>query len=98
MPLLTPKWGVVQWALGRGEPTDVAEAFWVAVMRRGVFPTVTLTGGDMNVAIAVILAMFVAGCGGPNLSVSVRAGSSAAATAVASKALVAGTGDGQEDT
>ena len=52
----------------------------------------------MNVAIAVILAMFVAGCGGPNLSVSVRAGSLAAATAVAPKALVAGTGDGQEDT
>ena len=52
----------------------------------------------MNVAIAVILAMFVAGCGGPNLSVSQRAGSPAAATAVAPKALVAGTGDGQEDT
>jgi hypothetical protein len=46
----------------------------------------------MKVAIAVILAIFVAGCGGPNLSVSVRAGSPAVATAVAPKALVAGTG------
>jgi hypothetical protein len=46
----------------------------------------------MKVAIAAVLAIFVAGCGGPNLSVSVRAGSPAAATAVAPKALVAGTG------
>src|SRR2546426_6832767 len=46
----------------------------------------------MKVAIAVILAIFVAGCGGPNLSVSVRAGSPAVAAAVAPKALVAGTG------
>jgi len=46
----------------------------------------------MKVAIAVVLAMFVAGCGGPNLTVSMRAGSPAAATAVAPRALVAGTG------
>jgi hypothetical protein len=46
----------------------------------------------MKVAIGIVLAFFVAGCGGPNLSVSVRAGSPAAATAVAPRALVAGTG------
>src|SRR5919204_2136536 len=46
----------------------------------------------MKVAIAVVLAAFVAGCGGPNLSVSMRAGSPAAVMAVAPKALVVGTG------
>jgi hypothetical protein len=48
----------------------------------------------MKVAIAVMLAIFVAGCGGPSLTMSVRAGSPAAATATASpsRALVAGTG------
>jgi hypothetical protein len=46
----------------------------------------------MKVAIAVILAIFVAGCGGPNLSVSMRAGLPAPGAAVAPKALVVGTG------
>jgi hypothetical protein len=46
----------------------------------------------MKVAIAIVLSAFVAGCGGPNLSVSMRAGSPAAAAAVAPRALVAGTG------
>jgi hypothetical protein len=45
----------------------------------------------MKTAIAIVLAATVAGCGGPNLSFSVRAGSPAAA-ATASGALVAGTG------
>ena len=45
----------------------------------------------MKAAIAVVLAAFVAGCGGPSLSLSVRAGTASTA-AVARSALVAGNG------
>lgn len=44
----------------------------------------------MRATIAVVLAAFVAGCGGPNMSLSVRAGSPA--VAAARGALVAGSG------
>src|SRR5947209_570908 len=46
----------------------------------------------MKRVIAVVLAAFIAGCGGPSLSLSVRAGSASSTAAVASSALVAGNG------
>jgi len=46
----------------------------------------------MKPVIAAVLAALVAGCGGPNLSFSVRAGSPSVAAATTRNALVAGTG------